>query len=239
MLPSTKKVALVRKYNRSISNLKKEVTQAGFQYVTQKPDFVISVGGDGTFFFAERKYPGVPKIMVRESQVCEKCNEGTLNELLIRYRKGFFKIKEYFKLESVVKRKKGASFRVIAANDVILRNKVLTRALRFSVSINNKIVDSEVIGDGIVFSSPFGATAYFKSITRQTFTRGIGIAFNNTTKLLNNIIVKENAKIKITLLRENADLGFDNDPKTYTLHEGDTIMIQKSKKVSRIISIIC
>src|SRR3989338_2637527 len=43
---------------------------------------------------------------------------------------------------------------VLACNDVIIRNKILTRALRFSLMINHKIVDKEIIGDGIVLSSP-------------------------------------------------------------------------------------
>src|SRR3989338_7956719 len=98
-------VAIVRKYNRSVTALQKEAQRAGFLYTTTKPDLVISVGGDGTFFFAERKYPGVPKIMVRESHVCEKCNEGKLHDLLIRYRKGYFTMGTYFKLETTLKRK--------------------------------------------------------------------------------------------------------------------------------------
>ena len=237
MVSHQKKVAIVRRYNKNISALKKELKHSGFVYSSGKPDFVISVGGDGTFFFAERKYPGIPKIMVRESHVCEKCNEGKLAELLLQYRKGYFILKEYFKLEAKVKRKKGKSFRTLACNDVILRNKTLTRALRFSVIINKKKVDGEIIGDGVVISSPFGSEAYFKSISHRSFTQGIGIAFNNTTKSFHHVVVKENSTICIEIIRESADLGFDNDPKIYTAKAGDVIEVKKSDNVARLIQI--
>ena len=227
-------VAIVRKYNRSVTALQKEAQRAGFLYTTTKPDLVISVGGDGTFFFAERKYPGVPKIMVRESKVCEKCNEGTLTDLLRRYTQGRFKIKKYFKLDVTVKRKNGKNLKAIACNDVILRNKVLTTALRFSVFINKKRVYKEVIGDGLVV---FGAEAYFKSITKTSFKKGIGIAFNNTTQFLRKMILRESDLPQIKILREKADLGFDNDPHLYTLQQGDEILVKKSKKVARLIQL--
>ena len=50
-----KKVAIVRRYDRSIACLKKELKNAGFTYSATKPDIVVCVGGDGTFFCAERK----------------------------------------------------------------------------------------------------------------------------------------------------------------------------------------
>ena len=103
--------------------------------------------------------------------------------------------------------------------------------------INHKIVDKEIIGDGIVLSSPFGADAYFKSITHTSFKRGIGIAFNNTTKKFNPVVVKEQSLISVFLLREKADLGFDNDPHIYTLHEGDKIEVKKSNNVALLIMI--
>lgn len=232
-----KKIAIVRRYNKSVADLKKEVEAAGFTYVTTQPEIVVSVGGDGTFFFAERKYPGIPKLLVRESKVCQKCNQGSLRDILMQYRKGYFKLEEYYKLKANVKRKKGKMIKGIACNDVILRNKILTRALRFSVKVDSKIVDAEIIGDGIVVSSPFGSEAYFKAISHKSFTKGIGLAFNNTTKQLNYLIARQNATISIEILREKADLGFDNDPKIYTLQEGDIIEVSRSDKVMKVVRV--
>ena len=231
----TKKIAIVRRYNKSIASLKKEVAKIGFTYSSSKPDIVISVGGDGTFFVAERKYPGIPKIMVRESQVCEKCNKGTLFDILLRYSKGYYTLHTYFKLEASVKRKNRKHTKSLACNDVMIRNKILTHALRFSLIINKRLVYKEIIGDGLVISSPFGAGAYFKSITHASFKKGIGIAFNNTTKNYKSIIAKEKDIILVHLLREKADLGFDNNPHTYTLNKGDSIVIKKSKNTAHLI----
>ncbi|MBS3176705.1 NAD(+)/NADH kinase [Candidatus Woesearchaeota archaeon] len=230
-----KKVAIVRRNNKSILSLKKEIESAGFCYDAKHPDLVISAGGDGTFFHAERKYPGIPKLLIRESGICEKCSEGNLAEILDQYRKGYLRVKQYFQLEGTIVKKNGKRIKVFACNDIIFRNKLLTRAIRFSVIINKKMIDGEIIGDGIVVATPFGAAAYFRSISHRNFSKGIGIAFNNPTQPLQSIVVKENAIIIVKLHREQAILGVDNDPRMHALSPGDHIEIKKSKKIARLI----
>jgi len=66
------KVLLTGKNSQDIENLLKSL---GFEMVKSNPDVIISFGGDGTLLSAEREYPGVPKLPIRNSQFCHKCAE--------------------------------------------------------------------------------------------------------------------------------------------------------------------
>ncbi len=116
----------------------------GFSYDTARPDIVISYGGDGTLLHAERRYPGVPKLQLRNSATCKKCHDHPLERALVLVREGRFRVETLVKLEAVVKlrtdRKRRASVRserLVALNDVILRNKNLAKAIRFSFSLDD------------------------------------------------------------------------------------------------------
>ena len=101
--------------------------------------------------------------------------------------------------------------------------------------VNNKKINKILIGDGIVVATPFGATGYYYSITQQTFKKGIGLAFNNMTRPINHLVLKENAKIKVKILRSDTTVASDNDPHVINIKEGDEVEIRKSDKISRII----
>ena len=120
-----------------------------------------------------------------------------------------------------------------ALNDINIHYKV-PRALRFSVKVNHFAFGKNLIGDGLVVSTPFGANAYFRVITGKGFTKGIGIAYNNVLgKDKNRVdkckIVDENSKIEITVEREEGFLGADSFDKVYRIKKGDKILIKKSK----------
>ncbi len=88
---------------------------------------------------------------------------------------------------------------------------------------------NDVIGDGVVISTAFGSTAYFSSIARKSFKKGIGVAFNNTTIGFKPVI-KENPKILFKLKRNKAYLTSDNHSKKIILNEGDVVEISKSSE---------
>ena len=50
------------------------LTKNGFQIVERNPDYVITLGGDGTVLFSERKFPQVPKLIIKRSRICRKCD---------------------------------------------------------------------------------------------------------------------------------------------------------------------
>lgn len=232
-----KRIAIAGKNKEHVANVKETLAENGFLIVKSAPDVVLCLGGDGTFLYAERMFPTVPKLLIRDSNICKKCNVDLLTEVFQQLKSRKAGIVEHMKLSARIVRKGKTVAERECANDVVLRNRHLPEAIRFSVQIDDTIIDGECIGDGIVISTPFGSTAYFYSITRRTFRKGIGIALNNTTKQVGPIVASPDSTVRIRLLRRDADFASDNDPNILHLQQGDIIEIKKSKAPVRIIKI--
>ena len=201
-----------------------------FLPVIENPDFVLSVGGDGTFLIAERQYPGIPKILIRESKICKNCHDLSLHTMLRLIKNKAYTIKEHPKLTAKIGEK-----RLIATNDIVLRNKLQTSALRFSLAINGNILFPELIGDGLVIATPFGSNGYFHSITTKHFQNGIGIAFNNITKKVLPLFLKEKDTVHIVILRMEGFVSADNNPQMVIVKRKDAIRINILKEKMRLI----
>ena len=94
-----------------------------------------------------------------------------------------------------------------------------------------------VLITGVIVATPFGSTAYYHSITRKSFDKGIGVAFNNPTKPVNHLVLKEDSKVEIELVRGEASFATDNDSEILDLIEGQLIKIKKAKETAKIIEI--
>lgn len=223
------KIAIVGKDSYVVRYYKKLLKKSGF-VLSHKPDIVISLGGDGTLLLAERWYPGVPKLPIRDKSICHNCDWASLHGIIKNIRSRNYSVEKKMKLQAIAKGR-----RTTALNEFTLRNASQIHAVRFILSVNGKQTDGILIGDGIIVSTPFGATGYFYSITKNKFSKGIGIAFNNLTKNIRPIVLNENARVKIKIVRGTALMSHDNDPHMVRLHEGDTVEIRKAKEVARII----
>lgn len=216
------KVAIVGRDAKNIAGLVKKV---GFETVDQNPDVVISFGGDGTLLSAERQFPNVPKLPIRNSAICNKCTNHADETVLEKLKEGKLQLKEYKKLETEILYKK-----FYALNDFVIRNSDPTHTIRFKASVTSQLL----IGDGIVISTPFGSSGYFKSITHQTFEKGIGVAFNNTTEKMDPVYLKDEKPITFKLIRGKAVLAFDNSADIFTIDEGSELTSKLSDQVARI-----
>ena len=209
------------------------VRKAGFLIVTENPDFIVSFGGDGTLMRAETAHPGLPKILLRNSQICKKCSVFTNEEVLQKVIEGNYTKEKLPKLIATIRGKT-----ILATNDIIIHNKNPRQGIRYSLCINNKPlgpVGREIIGDGIIVATPFGSTAYYRSITDSYFEVGIGLAFNNSTEQSDHIVLKENSVIELTLLRGPGQVFGDNDPQEIDLEAGDKVVIKLSEEFGEIV----
>ncbi len=225
------KIAVYGKTPESKKELLKAAKKEGFAYNEKKPDLVISYGGDGTFLWAERKYPGVTKALFRYSKICKKCHDLPIDHAFALIKKKKYKIINHNKLEARVDKTT-----LLAVNDIVIRNALPTHAIRFTLEINGRKIDGEFIGDGIVIATPFGSTAYFHSIARKTFSKGIGIAFNNTTVQHKPLFLPENSRIKLTITRGEAFIVADNEPRMVVLTPGKSATIKISNKKAKLLS---
>lgn len=212
-------------HGKNTKNLEPLVKNFGFEIVTSSPDVIVSYGGDGTLLAAERLYPEIPKLPIRDSLVCKKCPDHEEKVLLKELLEGKLFLKEYKKIETKIMYQA-----FLALNDFSIRNVEPMHAIRFKISNTDKLM----IGDGIVLSTPFGSTGYFKSITGETFENGWGVAFNNTTEKVPPVFLKDEDTITFKLIRGNATLSFDNNPDVFKVDEGSELQFKLSDKIAKI-----
>ena len=198
-------------------------------------DFVITYGGDGTVLFAERRYPSVPKITIRGSEGGFKCNyaEYELEDVLFKLEDKKYKIKEEIKLETTFQGRK-----YLSLNEVQIHNSSPTKAIRFSIYMDDSPLFENVTGDGAVIATPFGSSAYFSSIGGGKFDKGVGIGLNNPYNVKSKPIIIDDGfepEIHITILRDDGLLLFDNDDYIVIIKGGDNIKIVISKVTAKFV----
>ncbi len=225
------KFAVVGKDAKKIELL---LPETGFARDSEKPDVVFSVGGDGTILFSEYKYPGVLKVAIRKSRICKKCvfDARDLKKIMDALKKKKYSVNEYMKLESTLLGKT-----LCALNEIQVHNTSPAKAIRFSVSVDGKVVEKEVIGDGVVVSTPYGSGAYYYSIGGTAFEKGIGIGFNNPHARIKNLVVPEESVVEIKLLRGQALVLCDNLDGSVALFENKAVRIKKSRNTARFVRI--
>jgi NAD kinase len=231
-----KKIHIIGKDSEKILKLKKNISEFGFEYTDENPDLVITYGGDGMFLIAERIFPGVPKIMIKDSKICNNCCDLSIEEILKKYKEENFVIEKIPKLKALFKGR-FESRELIGVNDIVIRNSLPTEALRFKIKINSEFLKNceEFIGDGIVIATPYGSNkgAYFYSITGKKFEEGFGLAFNNTTDNEIPIFLNDEKKIEVEITRSQGVLVADNNRDYINLEQGDKIIIEKIPEIAR------
>ena len=222
-----KKVSLV--FRHDPSKVKKVLAAEGFEVVDKNPDFVVCYGGDGTVLFGERKFPEVPKLILKTSRACRiyDYNVKDLKEYLGKIKAGDYQIHSEMKVETTAK---GEQF--IGLNEIQIHLKLPIYAVRFSLSFNGKKYN-ELIGDGVIVATPFGSTGYYKATGGESFEKGIGISFNNLhNRKEPSFVISEDSVVKLTVTRGPAWLLADNNEVFIELDDGDSVEIKKSKSVA-------
>ncbi|UCC58904.1 MAG: NAD(+)/NADH kinase [Candidatus Bathyarchaeum sp.] len=214
------------------SKIEKVLVGEGFRVVDMDPDFVVCFGGDGTVLFGERSFPGVPKLIVKTSRVCRKC-DYTVDKLagvLSRIRAGDYRLHGEMKL---VAESKGV--RLVGLNEIQVHIKLPISAVRFSVSVDGKEYN-DLIGDGVIVATPFGSTGYYEATGGERFERGIGVSFNNLhRRKVGSFVVSEDSVVRLVVSRGPAWLLADNDRNFVELNGGDSAVVRKADGVANFI----
>ena len=136
-------------------------------------DFLVVLGGDGTFLRAARAVADVdvPILGINVGKIgfLSKVEAGDLVPVLERLRAGSFTLEHRMALEGRILRAgvaggttDGASDggeRYVALNDVVVARGSLARVVRMDVSIDDSHL-ATYIADGLVVASPTGSTGY-------------------------------------------------------------------------------
>jgi len=214
------------------SKIKAALAAEGFKVVERNPDFIVCYGGDGTVLFSERKFPEVPKLIIKTSRVCRKCDytPDDLRDLLSNIKEGNYCLHKKIKLKTEAKGKK-----LVGLNEIQIHPKLPIYAVRFSLSVDGKEW-KDLIGDGVIVATSFGSTGYYKATGGKRFMKGIGISFNNLhNRNMKSFVVPEDSTVKLTVSRGPAWLLADNNENLIELRAKDTVSIRKSESVANFI----
>jgi NAD+ kinase len=216
-------------YRHKLDQLLQEV---GIDLVKDNPEFIITYGGDGTLLGAERSYPGVPKLPIRDGDINDEETRKRFLKQLQKLKNGEYAQRSYYKLDLTVKGKN-----LTALNDVTITQKLQPSSLRYRIWVNKRPYPREIVGDGIVAATTFGSTAYYRSITDSAFQVGMGLAFNNSTEQIDHQVLREDSVIRMQITRGPAIAFADNNPECLVLNVNDEAIIQKSKDTAFILGI--
>ncbi len=195
-------------------------------------DLVITYGGDGAMLGAERAYPGKLKFPIRDIETAPLCKKHILFKQLGELMSGTLKTVNLQKLSGSAN---GRELKAI--NDVFIHNSNYVSAMRYNIWIDDELYGREIVGDGVGLSTILGATAYYRSITHGVFRTGIGLAFSNSTEVVNHMVLPETAVIRIVILRGPCELVADNSPERIELNEGDTAILKLSSETTPVLGL--
>lgn len=206
----------------------KEMLQANSLEIhpPEEADLIIVYGGDGSLLGAERLYPGIPKYPIRDSETAPLCPLHSLEQQFPLFLDQ--KLEKIYlpKLKGTIDSGEG----IYAINDIFLHNRSRTGALRYKVWIDGVLYAREIVGDGLGVATVHGATAYYRSITRSVFRVGIGLAFSNSTELVNHLVLPEDSVINVKVIRGPGELTADNSPEIPVVCDGSECEIRLSDK---------
>lgn len=203
------------------------VRAAGLRPVRVRADVMLCHGGDGTLLRAEREHPGVPKVPARVARLCRLCPAHRLERILDALARDTLATEALEKIALTF-----GNARHLALNDVVMRNHRVQSAVRFRVAIDGGALGDEITGDGVVFATPYGSTAYYRAITRGVVRSGIGVAFNNTTEQVEHFVVGGTERLEVTVTRGPADVVYDNCEEMTVLGDGERFAIERSDEMA-------
>ena len=185
--------------NISIDMTQEDINSKIAEYEKKHKNIAIAYGGDGTILDVVRQTKGDKAIIpIRNYGLCKKhadylisILDGTTEESLKLTLCPFL---EYTFCNGASKS------RGIA--EVVVKNVDPTCALRFNLYVGEKTYMKNVVADGIIMSTAYGSTGYFKSVARCIFNMdAIGIAFIAPTQGINNIVLDSTSKVKVEFIR--------------------------------------
>ncbi len=196
---------------------------------SETPDLIITYGGDGALLGAEREFPGIPKLPLRDAATAPTCEAHCAAKVIGAYLAGELKLSRLPKLQAVT-----SDGVLTGINDLVINSFEDTSALRYRVFIDDELYAMEVVGDGVCFSSVHGSTAYYRSITRGVFRVGVGLAFSNSTEVVDHLVLPEESLVTVEILRGPGVVMADNDPHKIRVQVGDRVHLSRSSECASV-----
>lgn len=208
---------------------------------------LLVLGGDGTLLQAamETLYLDIPLIGINLGTLgfLAEVDRINLDEALMQLIDGKWQQEERMMLSGTVKRSDKEPKKAHALNDIVLTRSGSLRIVTYDIYVNGQYLNS-YHADGIIVSTPTGSTGYNMSAGGPIVEPGAKLMLITPicphTLNTRSIILSPEAEIEIRIGKgksgegQRAEVNFDGDS-CKKLETGDSVIITKSKKVTRFI----
>ncbi|MBQ1844127.1 MAG: NAD(+)/NADH kinase [Lachnospiraceae bacterium] len=211
-------------------------------------DCILTVGGDGTMIRAAVRTieSGLPLIGINKGHLGYLCDldENTYQDALKRLINDDFDLEERMLLEGRVVSADGTpvSDEIVAINDIVISSHNGLQVVHLSVDVNGEELTS-FNGDGIIFATPTGSTAYNLSASGPIVDPQTSLILmtplNAHVVGMRSIVLDDTAQVRAHVKRRNQEelnavAAFDGTT-AITLHDGDSLEVQKSTRTVKFI----
>ena len=231
-------------YNSLQKELKKSISIAGvFEGVNFDVDYVISLGGDGTFLKAASKVgpKQIPIIGVNMGRLGFLANVAPeeIKDVLNNVFEGRYEIEEraVIQLEADGKALENCPF---ALNDTAILKRDNAAMISIKASVNGEFLVT-YLADGLVISTPTGSTAYSLSVGGPIIVPQSGILSMTPVAPhslnIRPIVISDEAEIKLEVKSRSHNFLAAVDGRSEKLSEGVTLTIKKAPHKVRIVKV--
>lgn len=214
------------------SYIKRKAKEVGIEVVEiiDNPQVIISYGGDGTFLGCLRDFEQ-PILPMRRNEDYRKCRFHTPWNIFEDIKAGRCTI---YNIPQISCSEYGNSEPIVRGyNDITLRPIDPRSAIRLKVKVGSSDYGPEIVSDGVVACTPFGSSAYFRSITRSIIRGGWGFAFNNSCEQVDHLFLPNQINIRLEITRGPACIFGDNSKIINLTQEQKNLLFYLDNNVRR------
>lgn len=213
--------------------------------VAQNIDMLVVLGGDGTMLGAVRTFASsnIPVIGVNLGHIGFLTAEeaANANNAIKQIKEGKYSIEKRMMIETEVYRDNKKVFSGCALNDIVIQKEPMLRIIDLEVYVKDTLVNI-YHGDGLVFSTPTGSTAYSLSAGGPIVTPNMELfilcPLNNHTLSARPIIAPSTEAFStfVKCSHSHVTLVLDGQ-ESYELKDGDNVIIKKASSIAKIVTL--
>jgi NAD+ kinase len=215
------------------------------QYVYEKADFIIVLGGDGTMLGTARNVAnfGTPILGINMGHLGFMTDvEATETfEALEKLLNGNYILEERMMIEATVINGDETKASFYCLNEIEIARGTLSKMITLKICINSQYFDS-YNADGILISTPTGSTAYSLSAGGPIITPNVKVMLITPicphSLSARSLVVSEEEIIEASIINSFHDAFLTIDGQIgYNISEGDKIIIKKSEYVTKLVKV--
>ena len=203
-------------------------------------DLVVVLGGDGTLLSVGRSVT-VPILGVNLGRLgfLTELSTSELYPSLVQILAGDFRVEERSLFDVTLKRDGGAASHYRAFNDAVIAKSALAKIIELELKVGGRLV-ARYRSDGLIVSTPSGATAYNLSAGGPILFPALAVAVLTPlcphTLTLRPIVVPDAELIEVTLEtpREEVFLTVDGQEGS-SIGYRDTVQVRRSTATAKLV----